>query len=215
MRMSGLELADHRDELVRLPLVSRAFPLSVEPEQRDLAVVGEQLADLSEHDVEVGVPRLRAAAEELQVRLVLLAERRVVRVVPVGQRVVEADAQTRPRARRPRTRRRGRRRSGVCAIEKSVCLVGHSAKPSWCFVVRIAYRMPASRGERTSTPSRLPVRARSSKHPGSSPRRRRRASSGRTGTPPTSGQESSKPRLTMASSGRTCRTSLGRTSAWR
>ena len=51
-----LQLADHRRELGRSPLIGCALPLSVEPDHVDLAVVREQLADLSEQRVEVGVP---------------------------------------------------------------------------------------------------------------------------------------------------------------
>src|SRR5260370_739960 len=91
---SRRETCSGRSEPLGTPFVPRTLPLSVESHQIDEAVIRQQLADLPEEDVDVTVPRRRALAEEGHVRLIGLSESRVVRMVPVRERVVEADAQS-------------------------------------------------------------------------------------------------------------------------
>ena len=94
-RMFGWSSRASARELLRLPLLRRALPAAVEPEQVDHTVLRQQLAELRELEGEEALPLLgrrpRLAAEP--VGAVLVAERRVVRVVPVEEREVEADPQ--------------------------------------------------------------------------------------------------------------------------
>ena len=93
----GLERADHGLELLGPPPVGRALPGAVEPQQVDGAVVRQQLADPAEHESEVALPRLgtgRGRRLPEGVGLVGLGQRRIVRVVPVGQREVDAHAES-------------------------------------------------------------------------------------------------------------------------
>ena len=92
---AGLERADQVVQRVAVPLLGRALPAAVEPDEVDRPVVGEQLAHLGEQELEVACPprvaRARRHAEG--VGTVGVGEGGVVGVVPVGQREVEADAQ--------------------------------------------------------------------------------------------------------------------------
>ena len=89
-----LQRTDHRFQLDRLPLQLVALPAAVKPDDVDLAVAGQQLADLPEHAAEKALPRRRLWLAPLaeRVRLVGLGESRIVGVVPVDQREVDADA---------------------------------------------------------------------------------------------------------------------------
>ena len=93
----GLQRVDELDQLAPAPLRRRPLPSAVEPQHVDAAVVGEELGDLPGQVFEVAAPPLGPGhgwrvAEA--VGLVRLGERGVVRRAPVGQREVEADAQT-------------------------------------------------------------------------------------------------------------------------
>lgn len=102
----GIAREDQFGKLPHPPLLLRALPFAVEPEDVG-AEAGDELADLAVAVREVARPGLRVLLAGLGVRVgvglhevrsrVPLA--RVVRVVPVGVRVVEADFEV-PRAQR-------------------------------------------------------------------------------------------------------------------
>ena len=77
----GLELEDHLVHLLRLPSLRIERPGDVVPEDVHFAVVRHQLADLA---VDV--------VDEAPARGLVALAARAVGVVPVHQRVVEADA---------------------------------------------------------------------------------------------------------------------------
>src|SRR5437588_504707 len=81
---AGLELADHLLELGRFPFLGLALPSAVEPHQVDLTVVGEQLANLSEHYFDKAIPCLGRRAPPLapSIWFVGLGKCRVIRVIP-------------------------------------------------------------------------------------------------------------------------------------
>ncbi len=90
-----LQRAHHAHKLRAAPLFAGHVVVGeVEPHQVELAVIRAQLAHLPVHVRKVVVKVVRPVPVRLVVahRVVAVAERRVVRVVPVEQRVIQADA---------------------------------------------------------------------------------------------------------------------------
>ena len=85
-----LELVDQRVGPIEMPLRVRAIPPAVEPDAADVAVVGQQLAQLPVHVLEILVEVPRSGRPGI---LAGAAARVIVRVVPVELRVVEEQLQ--------------------------------------------------------------------------------------------------------------------------
>ena len=92
-----LQRADEVMQPPGAPFRARSLPAAVEPEQVDGAILGEQLAHLGEQERHEALPLLRRRPRHLPhpIGPIGVGERRIVGVMPVGEREVEADAQAR------------------------------------------------------------------------------------------------------------------------
>ena len=83
---AGLKLVDHPVRAGEVPIGVGAVPPAVEPDPADLAVVGAELADLPLVVSHVALP---VAVLLPAGGLAGLAQRKVVGVVPIEQRIIE------------------------------------------------------------------------------------------------------------------------------